>query len=118
MRIRYYLCGRSVPVEVVEQALERFDQQIGLDQAIEDCDERRRIEREQEHEKHGEALHQLRERLAEKLPDDFSAVDDFLRDKHAMEIVDAITRVAQYLPEDYDLIYELVDRQRRSQARD
>ena len=117
MDVRYHFCGRRVPHRVVVRALEMLDEDVGLDLAIDEAEQV--IQTEQE---------ERRKRLLAKFPGNPEAVDkmlssgrsptdDLFRERKALGILSVISRVAEYLPEDQDIILELMRRAAEDEER-
>lgn len=78
MHVTYSFCGRRVPQEVVERALELFDEQVGLDQAIVEAEQQRlRLTPEQRE----EAIKRIQKLVATYVPDDVSLVDELIAER-------------------------------------
>ena len=99
MPVTYRFCGRQVPTEVIERALQMFDDQIGLDQAIAEVEE---------HERALRTGHTDRDYVTTR-----QTVDDL---EQAIESVQRL--VAQYAPPDRSLVDELIAERRAEAARE
>jgi hypothetical protein len=117
MDVRYYFCGRRVPHRVVVRALEALDEQVGLDSAIIDAEQAIKEEHE-ERRSQLLAQHPDKPELVDKLLSSRrSATDDLFRERKALGILNVISRVAEYLPEDQDIILELMSRAAEDEER-
>ena len=101
MHVTYSFCGRRVPEEVIERALEMFDEQVGLDQAISAVDERRRLERIERRER---VNSMFRDKWKPGQP---MLSDDLIKERRSEALMKVIERIAIYAPEDRELIDEL-----------
>lgn len=113
MDVQYHFCGRRVPHRVVERALELFDQEVGLDPAIAEA-------KQETQQRQQDALHEVSElyRAAQesrRMPEPYqpTATDELFIERRAHGLLLVIARVTQYLPEDRDLIHELMERASR-----
>ena len=80
MHVTYSFCGRQVPKEVVERALELFDEQVGLDQAIAEAEANRpRLSAEEL----DQAIERIQRLVAKYVPDDVSLVDELIAGRRA-----------------------------------
>ena len=110
MEVTYRFCGRPVPHEVVERALEMFDEQVGLDEAIAQTDRSRKLSQDEVLETLTELSREAQQ--ARKIPEPYqpTATDELFLERRAAALLLVIARITQYLPEDRELIQELIAR--------
>lgn len=76
----FHFCGRRIPKDVVERALELFDEQVGLDQAIAEAEASRpRLSPEEL----DQAIERIQRLVAKHVPDDVSLVDELIAGRRA-----------------------------------
>ena len=108
-----HLRGRVIPLRVVEEALERFDHEVGLDQAIAATEQDLRRERDDTWHKISESYRAAQESRPGAEPYEPSMTDELFIERRAHALLLVIARITQYLPEDRDILHELIERASR-----
>lgn len=113
MQVTYSFCGRQIPGEVIEQALELFDDQVGLDQAVALAEQSLTGTPSDSLEQVSKLVQQAQE--TKRIPEPYQPMgtDELFIERRAHALLLVIARITQYLPEDRELIQELIARASR-----